>query len=104
MAYLRATPRLVSPRSAWRSLSGSVPQNAVELNVSFQYSIRAAGVVIAHRSVPPNDEIAPYDVLDSAGLVVFDFIESFCNSRRRHTAIGFMSPVEFERRHMETAA
>jgi putative transposase len=39
-----------------------------------------------------------------AALIVFDFIESFYNPRRRHTAIGFMSPMEFERRYMESAA
>ncbi len=39
-----------------------------------------------------------------AALVVFDFIESFYNPRRRHTSIGFISPVEFERRYMESAA
>ena len=39
-----------------------------------------------------------------AALVVFDFIESFYNPRRRHTAIGCISPMEFERRYMETAA
>ena len=38
-----------------------------------------------------------------AELVVFDFIESFYNPRR-HTAIGFISPIEFERRYMEAAA
>lgn len=39
-----------------------------------------------------------------AGLAIFEFIESFYNMRRRHTAIGFVSPAEFERRHMESAA
>ena len=39
-----------------------------------------------------------------AALVVFDFIESFYNPRRRHTAIGFISPAEFERQYMENAA
>ncbi len=33
-----------------------------------------------------------------ASLAVFDFIESFYNSRRRHTSIGSISPIEFERR------
>ena len=39
-----------------------------------------------------------------AEFIVFDFIESFYNLRRRHTAIGFISPIEFERRYMEAAA
>lgn len=39
-----------------------------------------------------------------AELVIFDFIESFYNLRRRHTSIGFVSPIEFERRYMEAAA
>jgi putative transposase len=39
-----------------------------------------------------------------AALAVFDFIEGFYNPRRRHTAIGCISPMEFERRHMEAAA
>ncbi len=33
-----------------------------------------------------------------AALAVFDFIEGFYNPRRRHTAIGNISPIEFERR------
>src|SRR5579872_579982 len=33
-----------------------------------------------------------------ASLAVFDFIEGFYNPRRRHTSIGNISPMEFERR------
>ncbi len=33
-----------------------------------------------------------------ASLAVFDFIEGFYNPRRRHTSIGSISPIEFERR------
>ena len=34
----------------------------------------------------------------AAALEVFEFIEGFYNPRRRHTAIGNISPMEFERR------
>ena len=38
-----------------------------------------------------------------AKMAVFDFIEGFYNPRRRHSALGQLSPVNFERRH-EVAA
>ncbi|MCY3822229.1 MAG: hypothetical protein OXH52_23245 [Gammaproteobacteria bacterium] len=31
-------------------------------------------------------------------LSIFDFIEGFYNTRRRHSSIGYPSPAEFERR------
>lgn len=34
-----------------------------------------------------------------AALAVFEFIEGFYNPHRRHTSIGFISPMEFERRN-----
>jgi len=33
-----------------------------------------------------------------ARIAVFEFIEGFYNPRRRHSSIGYLSPVEFERR------
>ena len=30
---------------------------------------------------------------------VFSFIEGFYNPRRRHSSIGYLSPIEYERRH-----
>jgi putative transposase len=38
-----------------------------------------------------------------AKMAVFDFIEGFYNPRRRHSSIGQMSPVNFERLHRSTA-
>ena len=29
---------------------------------------------------------------------VFDYIERFYNPRRRHSTLGYISPIEFERR------
>jgi putative transposase len=34
-----------------------------------------------------------------ARLAVFDYIEGFYNPRRRHSALDYKSPVEYERRH-----
>ena len=33
-----------------------------------------------------------------ARMAVFDFIEAFYNPRRRHSALGYLSPAEYERR------
>lgn len=34
-----------------------------------------------------------------ARMAVFDFIEGFYNPRRRHSALGYRSPMDFERHH-----
>jgi putative transposase len=39
-----------------------------------------------------------------ARLAVFEFIEGFYNPRRRHSAIGYLSPNDFERRHARMPA
>ena len=36
-----------------------------------------------------------------ARRAVFDFVEGFYNPRRRHSALGYCSPAEFERKHGE---
>jgi len=42
-----------------------------------------------------------YRTQAEAKMAVFDYIEGFYNPRRRHSSIGQMSPVNFERRHRE---
>ena len=37
-----------------------------------------------------------------ARMAVFDFIEGFYNPHRRHSALGYLSPAEFERRYAQT--
>src|SRR5438067_7620449 len=38
---------------------------------------------------------------DQARIGVFDFIEGFYNSRRRHSALGYLSPERYEERASE---
>lgn len=40
---------------------------------------------------------------EEARMACFDYIEAFYNPRRRHSALGYLSPAEFERRHAERA-
>ena len=39
-----------------------------------------------------------YRTRDQARADVFDYIERFYNSRRRHSTLGYMSPIDFEKR------
>ena len=34
-----------------------------------------------------------------ARAAIFDFVEGWYNTRRRHSALGYVSPLEFERLH-----
>jgi putative transposase len=39
-----------------------------------------------------------YRMRDEARADVFDYIERFYNAKRRHSTIGYLSPMEFERK------
>src|SRR5215218_7354240 len=41
---------------------------------------------------------------DQARLAVFSYIETFYNPRRRHSALGYHSPIEYENMTQETSA
>jgi len=38
-----------------------------------------------------------------ARMAIFDFIEGWYNPRRRHSGIGYRSPLEFERRYHQAS-
>ena len=38
-----------------------------------------------------------------ARMAVFEYIEGFYNPRRRHSALGYLSPISYERRHAAAA-
>lgn len=40
-----------------------------------------------------------YDSREQAALELFDYIERFCNRVRIHSALGWLSPAEFEEKH-----
>ena len=43
-----------------------------------------------------------YRTRDAARADVFDYIERFYNPRRRHSKLGYLSPMAFEDRAMQT--
>jgi len=40
---------------------------------------------------------------EQARLRVFWYIECFYNPRRRHSSLGMLSPIDYERRHQQEA-
>ena len=45
----------------------------------------------------------PYRTRKAAQTAIFDYIESFYNSRRRHSSLNYLSPDEYERRYNQTS-
>ena len=45
-----------------------------------------------------------FETREQASLEIFEYIEAFYNRVRIHSALGNLSPAEFEARHMEEAA
>ena len=49
---------------------------------------------------PPSSisrRVVGWSTRDEARADVFDYIERFYNAKRRHSTIGYLSPMEFER-------
>ena len=43
----------------------------------------------------------PFQTRGQARLEIFEFIEGWYNPRRRHSSLGYLSPVEYEERYQE---
>lgn len=46
-------------------------------------------------------ERRPLRTRTEARMAVFEFLEAWYNPHRRHSALGYLSPAEYERRHRE---
>jgi putative transposase len=44
----------------------------------------------------------PWPTIDKLRTAVFEYIESYYNRRRRHSAIGYDTPIEYEHKHALT--
>jgi putative transposase len=44
--------------------------------------------------------IHPWPTLAHLRVAVFEYIESYYNRRRRHSTIGYDTPIEYEQKHM----
>jgi len=51
-----------------------------------------------------HDHRGRFDTHHQARLAIFDWIEAFHNRRRRHSALGQLSPEAFEQQRLTAAA
>jgi transposase InsO family protein len=60
---------------------------------------RIAAAAVAGRGLRRKERVhrKTYSTRDDARADIFDYIEAFYNSRRRHSTLGQISPIAFER-------
>jgi putative transposase len=49
------------------------------------------------------DRVPMFKNRNEAKLACFDFIEGFYNTKRRHSGLGYLSPINYERSHVDAA-
>ena len=59
----------------------------------FWQSLRAGGVTTA---ICTRFSLSPDCLSDEARADVFDYIETLYNTKRRHSTLGYLSPVQYE--------
>ncbi len=94
-------------RSGWK-LSAHSTLRSVKAMVVVVIAVVVGRMVVRQRRhrvvISPTLET---ELLDRSGFAnrnqartaIFDFIEGFYNTRRRHSAIGYQSPADYERSH-----
>ena len=48
------------------------------------------------------EEAQMFVTRDQARVAIFEYLEVFYNRARRHSSLGYLSPVEYERAHNQT--
>ena len=91
-------------------------QGAQHASRSFQRCLDSHGIVrsVSRPGTPPDNAVAEsffktlkrelaeersYGTRDEAEQDIFKHIELYCNRARMHSALGYMSPVEYERQY-----
>ena len=91
-------------------------QGAQYTSRSFQRCLDSHGIVrsVSRPGTPPDNAVAEsffktlkrelaeersYGTRDEAEQDIFKHIELYCNRARMHSALGYMSPVEYERQY-----
>lgn len=67
-------------------------------SVGDAYDNAAAEAFVATLKGEPLNRRA-WPTRDEAEVAVFSYVEGFYNRRRRHSTLGYLSPLEFEVRH-----
>ena len=78
-------------------VGGIVANNTLRGEFIYDNLIIATNVIHAAHVKTERTARRTYRTRDDAQADVFDYIERFYNPKRRHSTIGFLSPMEFER-------
>ena len=83
-----------------RAVSASDGRNGVDCSMSRSGNVWDNAAMESFFSSLKTERIGRkvYRTRDAARADVFDYIERFYNTIRRHSTIGYLSPVEFERK------